>query len=73
MTVTKWARLRCRSGSGNVEVRTEHPPLNESIKLVCIEADTAQLTVEMWDELVRDVNELLGRDEGSVESAAGGS
>jgi hypothetical protein len=73
MTVTKWARMRCRSGSGNIEVRTEHPPLAESIKLVCIEADTAHLTEEHWDELVRDVNELLGRDGGSFDSTAGGS
>ena len=59
--ISQWSRFRCRSGSGNVEVRTEHPPLQESVKLVCIEADSAHLTVEAWDELCADVNTLLGR------------
>lgn len=67
MAITKWSRFKCRSGSGNVEVREENPPFHEKVNLVCLEADEAQLTEEAWDELCADVGVLLGRDAGSLE------
>lgn len=76
MTVTRWARMRAMDGSGNVEVReVVKPSVLTSRRMVCIEADSGtQLTEEAWDELVADVDVLLGRtDVGSPDSAAGGS
>lgn len=56
--------MRAERGSGNVEVRNVTRPNLSSGQMVCVEADTdTQLTPESWDELVRDVNELLGRSE----------
>lgn len=73
MTIARYSRVQGLKGEVTADVRRATPSFNDREQVVAVEATDCELRITDWDKLVAEVNQLLGRDEGSAETAAAGS